>query len=192
MRPAASRAGSPPLSALIPIEKNGSPQGVTSQATRWRVSRRQREPGARAKSRQARACPGPASRRAAATRAGWTRRRTCRIVLTLFGPSRGGAARLHGTPGSRLRRRGGGSLRLRDRGVTLVTTTAGRGLLCRRHALRLRLGGRDLGAVRRLRGGTRRLGRGGSGGRRRERRLGGECRGGQQAGGQQGRSDSLH
>src|SRR5947209_3974575 len=29
MRPAASRAGAPPLSALIPIEKNGSPQGMT-------------------------------------------------------------------------------------------------------------------------------------------------------------------
>src|SRR5206468_3169637 len=96
--------------------------------------------------------------------------------LTLFGP------------GSRLRRRGGGSLRLRDRGVTLVTATAG----CGRHALRLRLGGRELGAVRRLRGGTRRLGRGGSGGGRRGRRLGGEHRGGEQADGQQGRSDSLH
>src|SRR6266446_6868798 len=63
-------------------------------------------------------------------------------------------------PRSRLRRRGGGNLRLPDDGVTLVTTTAGRG----RHALRLRLGGRDLGAVRRLRGGTRRLGRGGAAG----------------------------
>src|SRR3989449_7119037 len=100
--------------------------------------------------------------------------------LTLFGP------------GSRLRRRGGGSLRLRDGGVTLVTTTAVRSLLRRGHALRLRLGGRDFGAVRRLRGGTRRLGRGGSGGRRRGRRLGGEHRGGEQADGQQGRSDSLH
>src|SRR3989454_3804629 len=79
MGPAAARAGPPPLSALIPIEKNGSPQGVTSQATRWRASRRQREPGAWAKSRQAGARPGLASRRAAATRAGWTNRRTCRI-----------------------------------------------------------------------------------------------------------------
>src|SRR2546422_7376097 len=70
--------------------------------------------------------------------------------LTLFGP------------GSRLRRRGGSSLRLRDGGVMLVTATAGR----RRHALRLRLGGHDPGAVRRLRGGTRPPCRGGSGGRR--------------------------
>src|SRR6266852_7153498 len=85
MRPAASRAGPPPLSALIPIEKNGSPQGVTSQATPWRASRRQREPGAWAKSRQARARPELASRRAAATRAGWTKRRTCRIVLHSLG-----------------------------------------------------------------------------------------------------------
>src|SRR5437870_11627534 len=86
MWPAASRAGPPPLSALIPIEKNGSPQGVTSQATRWRASRRQREPGAWAKSRQAGARPGLASRRAAATRAGWTNRRTCRIVLDCSDP----------------------------------------------------------------------------------------------------------
>src|SRR5438874_2305464 len=70
--------------------------------------------------------------------------------LTLFGPR------------SRLRRRGGGSLRLRDDGVTLVATTAGRGLLRRGDALRLRLG-RDLAAIRRLRGGTRRLGHGGRG-----------------------------
>src|SRR5436305_1247107 len=33
MRPAASRAGPPPLSALIPIEKNGSPQGGASRPT---------------------------------------------------------------------------------------------------------------------------------------------------------------
>src|SRR2546421_253916 len=61
MRPAASRAGAPPLSALIPIEKNGSPQGVTSQATPWRDARRQREPGACAKSRQATTGPGGAT-----------------------------------------------------------------------------------------------------------------------------------
>src|SRR5881396_3064294 len=85
MRPAASRAGPPPLSALIPIEKNGSPQGVTSQSTRWRASRRQREPGAWAKSRQATARPGLASRRAAARRAGWTNRLTCRIALYVLG-----------------------------------------------------------------------------------------------------------
>src|SRR5438128_2247015 len=68
MRPAASRAGAPPLSALIPIEKNGSPQGVTSQATPWRDARHQREPGACAKSRQATTGLGLASRRAAASR----------------------------------------------------------------------------------------------------------------------------
>src|SRR3989449_5548349 len=77
--------------------------------------------------------------------------------LTLFGP------------GSRLRRRGGGSFRLRDGGVTLVTATAG----CGRHALRLRLGGRGLCAVPRLRGGTRPLCRRGSGG---------GCRGGRARG----------
>src|SRR6266480_4075471 len=87
--------------------------------------------------------------------------------------------------------RGGRSLRLRDGGMTLVPTTVGRGLLRHGQVLRLRLGGRDRGAVRRL-GGIRRLGRGGSGGRRRGRRLGGEHRGGEQADSQQGRSNSLH
>src|SRR2546428_13076713 len=84
MRPAASRAGAPPLSALIPIEKNGSPQGVTSHATPWRDARRHREPGACAKSRQATTGPGLASRRAAARGAGWTSRLTGRIVLHLL------------------------------------------------------------------------------------------------------------
>src|SRR5436190_7683930 len=87
--------------------------------------------------------------------------------------------------------RGGRSLGRRDGGMTLVPTTVGSGLLRHGQVLRLRLGGRDPGAVRRLLGGIRRLGRGGSGGRRRGRRLGGEHRGGEQADGQQGRSDSL-
>src|SRR2546430_1804954 len=121
------------------------------------------------------------SARAAARRARWTNRFVPDGPIS-FGVgsngTRGGAGRLTGCPGSLLRRRGGGGLRLRD-AVTLVPMTVGRGPLRHGQVLRLRRGGRDLGAVRRLlAGGIRGLGRGGSGGRRRGRRLGGEHRGG--------------
>src|SRR5439155_13327106 len=83
--------------------------------------------------------------------------------------------------------------------VTLVPAAVRRGLRRWGWLLRVRLGGGDRGALRRLDalrcllgGSVSRLDPPGGGGRRRGRRLGGEHRGGEQADGQQGRGDSLH
>src|SRR6266481_5590737 len=90
MRPAASRAGAPPLSASIPIEKNGSPQGVTSQATPWRDAGRQREVAAGNDRPGAREQEGGGEEGRLEESAHVPNR------LTSFRAPRGGAARLHG------------------------------------------------------------------------------------------------